>query len=572
MSRLRHSTTTFAVLALLVAVPALVTAPVVAQENEDEPHHRVELFIFANDMTNPDDDNDGRPDVRWQVRLTVTALGGCVPTRGERFYDSFWLDAGEEVAARLAPTACVFRFSARARVDSRPGCEYRAQIAWTDDNDNVVGDYHDGSTLSSSRPDDESRLSIRRDPDRGCSRPHRTYFVLGGDSVVEELPGALSDADLLARARRAAAVGEYTVRVEPDTPDTRATGCSIGGEFTLNGDQSTSAQMLGATGEQCPSRAMIVAAPAYVRLAGGRHVSFDAALPNIIVDLTSLVSVEASRIAIIQDVVGSANRGVVTYTITRTCGGEALASRVAQVGSSELLEGRFTVHSPDAPRFGPVGIYPAVATTRNSFTVVGCAVTVTVSRVPAGCTVAGGNTQTLAWSAANPVANFDFEFDIGCGGSAPPTIAPPPADDSSETSTGDVSSAVESTAAGVRIVARKVESGNIQFGLQQRRHDGTWGERRVPREGLFPNDAEVGIWLVSSPLTVSVGESADALAEDVELRIVARRASDGRVEFALQKRLEGGAWGNRQVPERHVFPAGARVDRWLGSSAMTLDG
>ena len=77
---------------------------------------------------------------------------------------------------------------------------------------------------------------------------------------------------------------------------------------------------------------------------------------------------------------------------------------------------------------------------------------------------------------------------------------------------------------------------------------------------------------MSSPLTVSVGVSADALAEDYELRIVARRVSDGRVEFGLETRQDGGAWGDRQVPTRRFFPAGARVDRWLGSSAIALDG
>ena len=443
MSRLRHSTSTLVVLALLVAVPALVTAPVVAQQDDDEPYHPVEVFIFANDMTNPDDDNDGEPDRRWQVRVTVTALGNCVPTRGERFYDSYWLDAGEAVAASFAPTACVFRIAARVRVESRPDCEYHAQIAWTDDSGTVSGDgYSDGSTLTSSRPADESRLTVRRNPDRGCAVPQRTYFVLGGDSVVEELPGASADADLLARARRAATVGEYTVQVESDTS---TLGCDIATTFTLRGDRANSAQELGATGDRCPSRASIVAAPAHVKVFKGNSVTFDAALPNIIVDVTSLVRMEAARIAIIQDVVGSANRGEVSYSIARSCGGVVLESPVAQASSSELFEGRFTVHSPDIPQFGPVVIYPAVATAANSLTVVACAVTVTASGVPAGCVVAGGNTQTLAWSAANPIAHFDFEFDIYCGGARPTTPVepqtPPAAEDM--TPTDDVGSQVD---------------------------------------------------------------------------------------------------------------------------------
>ena len=419
MSKLRHSTATLAVLSLLVAVPALVTAPATAQsDDEDERPPRAELFIFSNEMENPDANDDGEPDRRWQVRITVTALGNCVPRSGQASYDTFWLHAGEEVAARLSLTECVFRISARARVEST-GCEYRAQLVWRDDADEVVGDYHNGSLLTSGRPDDESRVSARRDPDSGCTRPHRTYFLLGGDAMVQELPGSQPDEGLRARARRAATIGEFTVRVEPEVPDTRATGCAIGGEFTLRGDQSTSAQVLGATGERCPSRATIVDAPAYVWVSSG-FVAFDAAAPNIIVDLTSLVSIAASRIAIVQDVVGSANQGQVSYSVTRSCGGEVVPSPAAQASAVDLYEGRFTIHSPDIPQFGPVGMYRAVATSTNSSTVVGCAVVVEVSGVPSGCTVVGGNTQSLAWSAADPFTHFDFEFDFYCGGATPP--------------------------------------------------------------------------------------------------------------------------------------------------------
>lgn len=436
MSRLRHSTAKLAVLSLLVAVPALVTTPAAAQDDDDDERPPpAELFILSNEMTNPDADNDGAPDRRWQARITIAALGSCVPRSGLGTYDSFWLDAGEEVAARLSLTECVFRISARVRVESSPDCEYRAQIAWRDDDDALVGDYLDGSVLTSERPDDESRISARRDPDSGCTRPHRTYFLIGGDAMVQELPGAIPDEALLARARRAASVGKYTVRVEPET----AAGCDIAGEFVLQGDEATSAQQLGATGQSCPSRATIVDAPPYVSVSRG-HVAFDAALPNIIVDLTPLVRVAASRIAIVQDAVGSANQGQVRYSVTRSCGGTAVPSPGAQASSVDLFEGRFTVHSPDNPQFGPVGMYRAVATTTGSTTVVGCAVTVDVRGVPAGCVVDGGNSQTLAWSASSPIAHFDFEFDFYCGGSTPPpdTPEPSPAGDTGEGDAGDM--------------------------------------------------------------------------------------------------------------------------------------
>ena len=422
MSRLRRFTQTFAVLALLAAVPALATAPATAQ---DPPSPPVVFFVFTNVMTNPDENNDGKPDRRWQVQVTANSLGNCVPKRASVTYTSPWIDAGEQVGASLSTTECVFRIAARVRVLDA-NCTFRAQLAWTDGGGNVVGDYHDGSVITSTRPNDENRLAIRRDPDAGCAAPNRTYFVLGGETIVEDLPGASADRDLLARARRAAAVGEYTVRVAPAEARV-APGCDITTTFTLNGDRSTSSQELGATGDRCPSRASIVAAPAHVKAVEGNYVEFDAALPNIIVDLTSLVRIESSRIAIIQDVVGSGNQGEVLYTITRSCGGTALESPPARASSSELYEGRFTVHSPDVPQFGPVGIYPAVAASPTSNSVAGCSVTVVVGGVPAGCAVAGGNSQTLSWTAANPFPHFDFEFDIGCGDAvapAGPTVAP----------------------------------------------------------------------------------------------------------------------------------------------------
>ena len=68
-----------------------------------------------------------------------------------------------------------------------------------------------------------------------------------------------------------------------------------------------------------------------------------------------------------------------------------------------------------------------------------------------------------------------------------------------------------SHSAEVRITARQLEDGRVEFALQQR-VDGEWGERQLPRSRFFPDDAQVGRWLNSSPLTVSV-ESGDYLDE-----------------------------------------------------------
>ena len=570
MSRLRHSTVTFAVLALVATLLAIVTTPATAQD--DTPPPPPEFFVFTNVMTNPpgDSNNDGIPDTRWQVKITVNPLGGCVPKRGGASYESTWINAGEQVGASLATRECVFSISAKARIESNPGCTFSAQLAWgTSPGD---GDYRDGSVITSSRPSGATQLAIRRNPNAGCARPNRTYFALGSASIVEDVPGTPADRELMARARRAATLGEFTIRVEPE-PGSPTVGCDVTTTFTVRGDASSSPQELGATGNRCPARASIVSVPAHVKVAEGGYVTFDAALPNIIVDLTQLVRMEAARIAIVQDVAGSANRDEVSYSIARSCGGVALASVPAQVASTPLYEGRFTVHSPDIPQFGAAGIYPAVATAHNSSVVVGCAVSATINHVPAGCTVAGGNTRTLAWSAANPFPHFDFEFDIGCGGAAPPTTpsAPPATDDSTGTAPGDDAPVVESGTDTVRIVARRLENGKIEFGLQQRRHDGSWGERVFPTARLFPTTASVGSWLNSSAIDLGVADSADSFDEQVRVRITARLRSDGRVEFGLQEH-GGVSWGEREFPTRRYFPTGARVDRWLHSSTLIVDG
>ena len=111
----------------------------------------------------------------------------------------------------------------------------------------------------------------------------------------------------------------------------------------------------------------------------------------------------------------------------------------------------------------------------------------------------------------------------------------------------------------VRIVARKLESGRIEFGLQQRQGD-TWGDRQLPRVRFFPTTATVGNWLASSALDLPAGE----------VRIVARKLASGRIEFGLQQRQPDNTWGDRQLPSVRFFPTTATVNRWLASSTLTL--
>ncbi len=135
-------------------------------------------------------------------------------------------------------------------------------------------------------------------------------------------------------------------------------------------------------------------------------------------------------------------------------------------------------------------------------------------------------------------------------------------------STGAVGFAVDGSAAAqeagpgteVRIVGRLLEDGKIEFGLQQRRADTTWGERQLPERRLFPADATVDRWRWSEEL--DLGFSV--------VRITARKIPDGTVEFGLQQRGADDVWGERLLPTRRFFPTEATVDEWLPSSSLDL--
>ena len=112
----------------------------------------------------------------------------------------------------------------------------------------------------------------------------------------------------------------------------------------------------------------------------------------------------------------------------------------------------------------------------------------------------------------------------------------------------------------VRITARKLANGKVEFGLQQRQGDDAWGDRQLPDVRLFPTTAGVDRWLVSSSLAVG----------DAEVRITARKLANGKVEFGLQQRQGDDAWGDRQLPEVRLFPTTAAVGRWLVSSSLSI--
>ena len=111
----------------------------------------------------------------------------------------------------------------------------------------------------------------------------------------------------------------------------------------------------------------------------------------------------------------------------------------------------------------------------------------------------------------------------------------------------------------VRVAARTLATGSVEFAVQQQA-DSAWGERQLPDRRFFPADTSVGRWLVSSPVELA----------PTTLRVAARKLADGRVEFAVQQRIDG-AWGERRLPDRRFFPADTAVGRWLVSSPLTFN-
>ena len=74
---------------------------------------------------------------------------------------------------------------------------------------------------------------------------------------------------------------------------------------------------------------------------------------------------------------------------------------------------------------------------------------------------------------------------------------------------GSIALAASGGTAEVRINARQLADGRVEFALQQRT-DGEWGDRQLPRSRYFPADATVGRWLRSSPINIAVSTPAAA--------------------------------------------------------------
>lgn len=577
MSQCRILSRALVVLALVGTVLTLTASPASAQD--------LNVVVFENV-----EETGVSP--AWQVRVTVVSLGGCTPESGlgGEGYVSGWLRPGNQGGATLNSGVCDYRITADARSKTSEVCE--AELAWGED---ATTGYMD--SLHSDDAGFASRVSVRHktvtsngDEVPICAAAIAITFEIDPEEIVEDLPRHARDDNLEARVRRAAEVTDFEVRVQPDDDTKRERGCNVVLGFTMQAgeDGAVKRNLEGIpSGTICKFKVSIVNNPAPFEVAS-KPLPFSTVGGSRTVDLDDLVNLAPTRIAIIQDVVGTApaNSGV-SYEIRRTCAGiDVLPPTIAPTGGQGLYQlpgggwrmsltrGRYTVHSDRTPNFGAGATYHAAARSLTSSTVEGCSVTVIIRHVPSGCSVAGGDTQTLTWRKSRPFDHFDFEFDITCGGattspSVPGDLPPTPP---GATTGGDSTVSVEAATNEVRIVARELDNGKIEFALQQQQLDESWSDRLLPQRRLFPTTAVTGQWLQSSVLEVSVAESAAYFAADLDVRIIARRLQNGNVEFALQQRRDDGTWGSRLLPTRRFFPDDAPVGRWMRSSALTLNG
>ena len=127
---------------------------------------------------------------------------------------------------------------------------------------------------------------------------------------------------------------------------------------------------------------------------------------------------------------------------------------------------------------------------------------------------------------------------------------------------GGLAVAQSSASVEVRVEARRLADGRIEFAVAQRTDGGLWSDRILPSQRFFPTSSE-GRWLRSSPVGIDASAS-------VEVRVEARRLADGRVEFAVAQRTDGGSWSDRILPAQRFFPTSS-TGRWLRSSPVGIE-
>ena len=112
MSHVRILSRILVVLALLGSAMALATSPASAQDQEP-----ADLRVVI--MRNIDDETD----TNWQVRVKVTAFGGCTPEQGlgGDGFQSTWIREKNEVSTSLNVAVCSYGITAQGAPEHRRG-------------------------------------------------------------------------------------------------------------------------------------------------------------------------------------------------------------------------------------------------------------------------------------------------------------------------------------------------------------------------------------------------------------------------------------------------------------------
>ena len=119
-----------------------------------------------------------------------------------------------------------------------------------------------------------------------------------------------------------------------------------------------------------------------------------------------------------------------------------------------------------------------------------------------------------------------------------------------------------------RVSAQRLDDGRTEFAMQHRVNaSASWSERLLPRARLLwadpPRDNH---WYNSTPMFIGSQETGQ-----LELRVSAKRLSDGRTAFALQQR-RAGQWLDRVEPRVNLLWAHPpRLNHWYISSAVSFD-
>lgn len=118
------------------------------------------------------------------------------------------------------------------------------------------------------------------------------------------------------------------------------------------------------------------------------------------------------------------------------------------------------------------------------------------------------------------------------------------------------------------VTARIDNQDRLEFGVIP--PGGASADRILPRARFLAWDqvqTATG-WRSSSPVNVGVGQQT---GETIVVRVVARATGDETVEFGLQQQTVDGAWGERILPPRRLFPLTSVASIWLRSRFVVVD-